>query len=75
MVSFKTNILPLFRPQDISCMKAQGVFLDNYSYMSSANHAEMVYQQLSSGNMPPDGPWPPSNVQLFNEWIEDGKQP
>lgn len=75
MVSFKADILPLFTPQDISCMKGQGVLLSDYAYMSSAGHAEMVYNQLSSGNMPPGNPWPANNIQLFKSWIDDGMQP
>ena len=75
MVSFKSDILPLFTAQDISCMKGQGVLLNDYTYMSSGSHAQMVYGQLSSGNMPPGSPWPSENVALFESWITDGKQP
>lgn len=56
-------------------MKGQGVLLSDYAYMSSAGHAEMVYNQLSSGNMPPGNPWPANNIQLFKSWIDDGMQP
>lgn len=36
-VSFATDVVPLFRPNDVSCMKGYGVKLDSYPYMSSSS--------------------------------------
>ena len=75
VVSFASQILPLFRQQDLDCMVPQGVLLNNYDYMKVPAHAKKVYGQLSSGNMPPDGAWPQSNIDLFQSWIDGGYQP
>ena len=52
-VSFKTDILPLFTSVDIEHMSALGAVLDDYSFMSQPGTASAVYQQVSSGRMPP----------------------
>jgi hypothetical protein len=74
-VSFKSQILPLFTSTDIAHMKGFGVQLDDYAWMSQPQNAGNVYQQVSSGSMPPSDPWPQSDVQLFKAWIAGGYQP
>jgi hypothetical protein len=84
-VSFATDIKPLFRPIDITHMKARAVKLDDYQYMSdpSNNHqnAQDVQDALSAQNggppdMPPGGPyWTPEHLALFAKWRSDGYQP
>ncbi len=78
-VSFSRNIRPLFTAMDIEHMRRAAVALDDFAYMSDPNHAESVYQKLSSREMPPPGsgesPWPDANIQLFRDWMDGGFQP
>lgn len=74
-VSFKNDILPLFRQTDVTCMNPYGVILTDYKYMSDADNAANVYDQLDSGAMPKDGAWPPAKIQLFKQWMDGGYQP
>lgn len=78
--SFANDIVPLFTQTDVDHMKDQGVSLDDYAYMSNPSNAQSVYQQVSSGSMPPkwgggEGPWPAANVALFKAWMDGGYQP
>jgi hypothetical protein len=80
-VSFARDIRPLFRAVDISHMKAHGIKLDDYTFMSDPENADKVLGTLSShdGNpppMPPGGPyWAADQLALFAEWQKDGYQP
>jgi hypothetical protein len=78
-VSFKSDILPLFTTIDIEHMAYVSVSLDDYSYMSEPANAGEVYEQISSGRMPPsdsgEEPWSQDKVQLFKGWMEGGYQP
>lgn len=75
-VSFAASILPMFRPQDIQCMKARRVKLDDPAWMTDPaaafGNARHVYAKLSSGAMPPDGPWSQAQLDLFQQWMNDG---
>lgn len=81
LVSFSTDIRPLFRSIDISHMKSFGVELDNYAYMSNPDNANNVLATLSPhdgqpATMPPGGPyWTTSQLALFAQWQRDGYQP
>jgi hypothetical protein len=87
VVSFATDIVPLFRPMDIQCMRGQGdgVFLADYTYMSAKNssgafvHANMVLDYLKGDQiprMPFGGPyWSDDSLNLFQSWIDGGCQP
>jgi hypothetical protein len=80
-VSFARDIKPLFRAVDISHMRAHGVKLDDYAYMSDPDNASKVLGALSphEGNppsMPPGGPyWTAAQLALFAQWQKDGYQP
>jgi len=78
-VSFSRDICPLFTAMDIEHMGQAGVALDDIAYMSDPNHAETVYQKLSSKQMPPrysgESPWPDADIQLFRDWMDGGFQP
>ncbi len=78
-VSFNTDILPLFTSIDIEHMAHAGVPLDDYDYMNNPANASSVYEQVSSGGMPPEGsgeqPWPQDQVRLFKDWIDGGYRP
>lgn len=73
--SFKTDILPLFTQTDLDHMRAFGVDLDDYTYMSTPANAETVYELVSSGRMPPGDPWPEAQVALFKAWVDGGFKP
>ncbi|HEV3164022.1 MAG TPA: hypothetical protein VGZ22_08315 [Isosphaeraceae bacterium] len=74
-VSFKTDILPLFRPQDISCMSGKGVHLDSFEYMSQPANAQSVYDHLmgtTPPKMPLGGPfWSAAQLDLFHRWMTE----
>lgn len=71
--SFKTEILPLFRDEDIDCMSAFGVELDNYEWMSKPDHANNVYLRLTGDRqprMPEGGPyWSEGQLKKLYDWI------
>ena len=87
-VSFKQQIVPLFSSQDVNCMNPKGVHLTNYAYMSNpagddtySDHANAnhVYAHLTGDEapqMPLGGPyWSQDDLNLFNQWMQDGYQP
>ena len=71
--SFKTDILPMFRPVDISHLKPTGTLLDYYKWMSTPGNAQAVYNRLSgeeTPRMPPRGPyWTPAQLQKLSDWM------
>jgi hypothetical protein len=77
-VGFKTDIVPLFTSMDIDHMGRVGLALDDYSSMSQPAIARAVYEQVSSGSMPPsdsgEQPWSQDKVQLFKAWMDGGYQ-
>ena len=85
-VSFASKIAPLFRAQDVQCMRSRNVLLLSYEWMSAKNNtgqfanANMVLNRLKPGGpgnrMPFGGPyWSAANLQLFSDWIAGGCQP
>ena len=84
-VSFETDILPLFRPMDIQCMRGREVFLADYAYMSAQDggafaHANNVLAYLKGTGdgprMPFGGPyWSDESMALFQSWIDGGCKP
>jgi hypothetical protein len=77
-VSFKSDVLPLFTSMDIDHMGRVGLALDDYTSMSQPAIASAVYEQVSTGAMPPsdsgEQPWAQDQVQLFKAWIDGGYQ-
>jgi hypothetical protein len=72
-LSFATDIRPLFRDEDIDCMKSMGVDLDDPAWMCVPANAQSVYGAVANGSMPPDDePWPADRVSLFKEWMDAG---
>lgn len=72
--SFALDIRPLFRDQDISAMKTFGHF-DLSAYEDVSLRADSIHERLADGSMPCDQAWPEGQVQLFQKWISEGKQP
>jgi hypothetical protein len=79
VVSFQNDIVPLFRPMDIQCMKARDIFLIDYDFMSQSANASLILGYLkgdSTPRMPYGGPyWSDAAIQLFQDWINGGFQP
>ena len=72
MVSFETDIRPLFRPDDAEAMSWA---FDLTSHEDVSEHAEAIYERLADGSMPCDEPWPDEQVERFRRWIDAGMPP
>ncbi|HEX4443342.1 MAG TPA: group II truncated hemoglobin [Galbitalea sp.] len=70
IVSFETDIKPMFRETDRAGMKWA---FDLWSYDEVSEHAEKILARISAGTMPPDHPWPENWVDRFARWIHGGK--
>ncbi len=77
-VSYAADILPLFRQIDVQHM---GFFCNLASYDDVKSNAQHILGRLKGEGGPPmpppvsGGPWPTSNIALFETWISDGCQP
>ncbi len=71
-LSFAKDIRPLFREEDVDCMKPMGINLDNPAWMRVPANAQTVYGAVSAGSMPPDEPWDEERVSLFKSWMDEG---
>ena len=72
MVSFETDIRPLFRDDD---REAMSWAFDLGSFDDVRENAEAIHERLEDGSMPCDEPWPEERVQLFRDWIDAGTPP
>lgn len=72
MVSFASDIGPLFRPDDADAMSWA---FDLRAYEDVKEHAEGIYERVEEGSMPCDDPWPDERVQRFRDWIDAGMPP
>ena len=71
-LSFAADIRPLFRDEDIECMKGMGIELGDPAWMCLPANAQTVYGTVADGSMPPDEPWPKEKVELFKRWMDAG---
>src|SRR6266852_1207030 len=69
-LSFEADVLPLFRAGDIQCMKNQGLDLSDWFECRKA--AKGILSAVSTGDMPPDGPWSADKIKIFSDWIDEG---
>jgi hypothetical protein len=51
ITSFASDIMPLFRPGDISCMSRWGVALDSYDYMSDPTADDVFPDHANARNV------------------------
>jgi hypothetical protein len=72
-LSYAKDIRPLFRDDDISSMKDNGIDLSSYADVKK--HSHDMHHRLREGEMPCDGAWPVANVNKFKEWMDGGMQP
>jgi hypothetical protein len=79
--TFISDVLPLFRSGDLTCMAQFGVRLGDSGWMcdpSPSNgfpdhgNARAVFAALSRGSMPPDHPWPQTQLDAYEQWMRDG---
>jgi hypothetical protein len=68
---FETHIKPLFRERDQRAMQSH---FDLWSHDDVSEHADAILTRLRDGTMPCDGSWPPAQVDLFQRWVDGGKQ-
>ena len=78
-VSFESDILPLFTKMAVDHMEGLGIELSSYDFMKQPDNAQSVYDQVTSGSMPPpdsgEEPWSDEKVKLFKDWMDGGFQP
>jgi hypothetical protein len=75
MTSFQRDIRPLFRDVDVEHMNDNGLDLSDYDQVK--NNSDEILKRVSSKDdnvrmpLPPDDPWTPQQVALFQQWIND----
>lgn len=69
-LTFDRDIKPLFREKDRDAMLSA---FDLFDYADVADNADAIAGALRSGQMPCDEPWPDSNVDKLQQWIDAGK--
>lgn len=73
-LGFATTIRPLFRDTpDVDSMKDFGLDLSSYEQVKA--RAAEIYEMLENGSMPCDAPWPPQQLALFKQWMDEGMAP
>jgi hypothetical protein len=70
--SFEADLKPLFREGDRRSMEFA---FDLWSYDDVAQNSDAILGRLRNGSMPCDGAWPDEQVELFQRWMDAGKQP
>jgi hypothetical protein len=76
-VTWTNDVAKLFTAKDVAHMKqVTGGALDLSSYDSTKVFASKIYQEVSSGAMPPPGsgesPWSKEMVNTFGCWVKQG---
>jgi hypothetical protein len=72
VLSFARDIQPLFREDDVEAMRFA---FDLSRYDDVKVNAEGIYDRLSDGSMPCDGPWPEEQMASFRQWMDEGCAP
>jgi hypothetical protein len=60
-----------FTQTDITHMKNINPDIDLGSYKSVVANAQDIYQMVSTGQMPPNKPWPSDWVENFSTWAQN----
>jgi len=73
IVTFK-QLKKLWPEEAKNCpgMKAYGVDLFDYEWISTPSNANRVLDALESGHMPPNSPWPQEKIDVYRAWIKGG---
>jgi hypothetical protein len=72
IISFESDIKPLFRDEDRAAMD---YMFDLWDYEEVTSEADNILERVEEGTMPCDEAWPEERVQLFRGWIEGGFRP
>jgi hypothetical protein len=72
VLSFATDIRPLFTPRDIAHMKGVDSEFDLSDYDSVKEHSDDILDRLTDGSMPPGEPWPDRDIARFKQWMDEG---
>jgi hypothetical protein len=80
--TYYQDILPLFTPLDIECMRGLEVYLASYKFMTEPGNANRILRKLKpqaegqeSKRMPLGGPyWSQDSLDLFEQWMKTGMQ-
>lgn len=80
LIRFQSDIRPLFTDRDVHAMSRS---FNLASYDDVKAHAAIIYDRIrgiGGAVMPPpppggEGPWHPSDIELFAKWMADGYQP
>ncbi len=70
--SFKRDIEPLFRTEDVESMLFA---FDLRSYDDVRENADEIFERLEDGSMPCDEIWPQTQIERFRAWIAGDMQP
>jgi hypothetical protein len=79
-LSFASDIVVLFTPDEISCMKNNGIDLSNYSAVVANAPGILTAVTPTDPNTPPIMPmglpaWTPDMVATFACWMQQGFKP
>lgn len=74
-LSFAAHIRVLFRDSDRDFMLGFG--FDLHKYEDVRDQADLIFTRLNDNvrPMPCDGKWPQERIDLFERWMNEGKQP
>lgn len=76
MTSFDQDIRPLFRDVDVDHMKQYDLDLSDYDQVKycAKEILDLVKSKDDKARMPPppDPAWSADQVQLFQQWIDEG---
>ncbi|MBV9719392.1 MAG: hypothetical protein JOZ77_08730 [Candidatus Eremiobacteraeota bacterium] len=76
-LSFATDIRSMFTEMDVEHMQAAGIDLSDRA--SVQLHADVIYETVSSGTMPPpnlgEARWTSEMCERFRQWQTQGCQP
>jgi hypothetical protein len=70
--SFERDIQPLFRDKDRARMEWA---FDLWDLDDVKSNAPGILQRLEDGDMPCDGAWEDTQIELFRRWMNTGMAP
>ena len=71
-VSFAAHIKQLFRERDRQSMSFA---FDLWSFEDVSPRAAEILSRLRDGSMPCDGAWDAAKIEVFQRWLDTGRQP
>ena len=71
-MSFAAHIKQLFRERDRQSMSFA---FDLWSFEDVSPRAAEILSRLRDGSMPCDGAWDAAKIEVFQRWLDTGRQP